>query len=227
MPSEAPNSPPLCCAVIVFAKAPVAGFAKTRLIPALGAQGAAALALHMLQQAVAQAVAARFGPVEVCCTPNTHHAAFQALALAHSPVVALTNQGDGDLGQRMRGAFQRALQQHDAAILIGTDVPALDAAYLHGARAALERAPVVLGPAMDGGYTLVGLRKPSARVLTALFDNMTWSTPQVLQETRQRLQQIGVAHEALPVLHDVDEAIDLIQVTNWPLMPMEYRHTAI
>lgn len=194
------------CTVLVFAKAPVAGYAKTRLAPALGAAGAARLAERLLERAVVAACAAELGEVQLCCTPDTGHPAFQRLAHAHG--VALLDQGEGDLGARMDAALAGALQDHDRALLIGTDAFGLDAAYLRLAAAALDDHDAVFGPALDGGYTLVGLRRAAA----GLFDGIAWSTPQVMRQTRQRLASLGLTHAELPALADVDEPADLRHV---------------
>lgn len=194
------------CRVIVMAKAPVAGYAKTRLIPALGAEGAAQLAQRLLRHAIAQALAAGVGPVDLCCAPDAQHAVFAELAgEAH---VSLSEQGDGDLGARMSRALECALATHERALLIGTDAPALDAAYLHAARDRLADHDAVLGPAVDGGYTLIGLR----RFEPSLFEAMPWSTPQVLAITRERLRAAGLRHAELPPLHDIDEPADLVHL---------------
>lgn len=194
--------------LIVFAKAPVAGFAKTRLIPALGATGAAALAARLLAHAVDAATAAALGPVEVCATPDATHPAFASLAGR----VSLSVQGEGDLGARMARAFERALGVGPAGtarcLLIGTDAPGIDAAYLRAAAAALDRGDAVFGPALDGGYTLVGLRRPAP----ALFTGMRWSTPQVMAETRARLGRLGLRATELAPLSDIDEPADLVHL---------------
>ncbi len=194
------------CRVIVMAKAPVAGHAKTRLIPALGAEGAAQLAQRMLRHAIAQALAAEVGPVELCCAPDARHADFAELAA--DARVMLSEQGEGDLGARMARALQRALATHDRVLLIGTDAPALDAAVLRVARERLADHDAVLGPAFDGGYTLIGLR----RFVPALFEAMPWSTPQVLARTRERLHAAGLHHAELAPLHDIDEPADLVHL---------------
>ena len=185
-----------------MAKAPVPGQAKTRLIPRLGPDGAARLAERMLRRAVEQAVDARIGSVELCCTPDASHPAF--VQLAHGGV-RLSEQGDGDLGVRMSRAIASALQQQDAVIVIGTDTPALDAAVLRRARDALVDHDAVFAPAADGGYTLVGLRAPAPR----LFDDIPWSTRQVMRVTRERIAAVGLRHAELPTLHDIDEPADL------------------
>ena len=192
------------CAVIVFAKAPVAGTVKTRLAGALGAEGTARLAARMLEATAASAREAALGPVEVCCAPDASHPAFIALTRTPSPVT-LTEQGDGDLGRRMHRAFERVLATQAAAIVIGTDAPALDATYLRDAAAALQQHDAVIGPAVDGGYALIGLRRPAA----ALFEAVEWSTPRVLAQTRERLGRLGLTWAELAPLHDIDEPADL------------------
>jgi rSAM/selenodomain-associated transferase 1 len=193
-------------AVILFAKAPVAGYAKTRLIPALGAQGAADLAQRLMYAALAHAVNARLGPVELCVTPDRTHRAFADAVARHG--VVLTEQGDGDLGERMARAFERVLRTQPRALLIGTDAPGLDAAYLRAAAQALHDQDAVFGPAADGGYTLVGLQQPQPR----LFNAMRWSHDQVMAHTRERLAQLRLRHAELPVLHDVDVPADLVHL---------------
>jgi rSAM/selenodomain-associated transferase 1 len=193
-------------AVIVFAKAPVPGTAKTRLIPALGAEGAAALAARMLDHTAAMAAASAPDTLEVCAAPDASHPAFQTLARTHC--LNLTIQGDGDLGQRMHRAFQRSLAQHAHAVLIGTDAPALDAATLRAARAALDTHDAVFVPALDGGYALIGLRAPQA----SLFEGIAWSTAEVMSQTRVRLQAARLRWHELPAVADVDEPADLIHV---------------
>lgn len=189
--------------IIVMAKAPVAGYAKTRLIPALGAEGAAHLAQRLLDHALVQARAAGFGAVELCCAPDALHSAFSAQALQGG--VVLTPQGEGDLGARMQRAFERGLASATNVILIGTDAPALDAAGLRVAAAALESSDAVLTPAADGGYALLGLRQAVPR----LFECMPWSTDRVLALTRERLAECGLRHAELPAVHDIDEPADL------------------
>jgi rSAM/selenodomain-associated transferase 1 len=201
------------CAVIVFAKAPLPGHAKTRLAVALGDAGAALLAERMMHATVDAAVAADVGPVQLCVTPDADHPAFAAAQQRHA--ITITDQGDGDLGERMARAFRRVLASHGRALLIGTDAPQLDAAYLRAAAGALDGADAVLGPASDGGYTLVGLKRPAPR----LFLQMRWSHESVMSQTRQRLAQLQLRHAELPVLHDVDEPADLVHLPPHLLPP--------
>ena len=210
-------SPDRSTRLIVFAKAPAAGQAKTRLIPALGREGAAALAARLLDQTVAQAAAAAArlgGGVELCVTPGLDHPQFAALQARHG--LELSVQGEGDLGQRMHRALARALQHHTTAVLIGTDAPALDAAMLEAAAAALALHDAVFVPALDGGYALVGQRRPCA----TLFEGMAWSTPQVMAATRERALQAGITWAELPAVADIDEPADLVNLpAGWLPMP--------
>lgn len=195
----------MSCTILIFAKAPVAGLAKTRLIPALGPEGAATLAEKMLQHAVSQALASGCGPVELCVTPDATHGAFARQVAQSGGVLRLSEQGVGDLGQRMDRALTRTLRQHGSAILIGTDAPALDAQVLRGAAQALISHDVVFVPALDGGYALVGLTHPQPE----LFADMVWSTPRVMAESRARLQAAGLRWAELDPVADIDEPADL------------------
>jgi rSAM/selenodomain-associated transferase 1 len=196
----------LSSALIVFAKAPVAGQVKTRLIPALGAAGAAALAERLLAHALAAAAAAGFDSVELCAAPDAGHPALQRLARQHG--LRLAAQGEGPLGARMQRALARALVLHRRALLMGSDLPGLDAACLRRAAAALDTHDAVFVPALDGGYGLVGLRRPAPQ----LFEDMRWSTPQVMQHTRQRAAALGLRVAELEPLADIDVPADLVHL---------------
>ncbi|MDO9033537.1 MAG: TIGR04282 family arsenosugar biosynthesis glycosyltransferase [Hydrogenophaga sp.] len=189
--------------IVIFAKAPVAGLAKTRLIPALGAQGAARLAAVLLSHAVEQALASGVGPVELCMTPAPHDPLWSGLV----PQTLLTwsDQGDGDLGARMARAAQRALEAGEPVLLMGTDCPDLTAGRIREAAASLIAADATLVPAFDGGYVLLGLNHFDA----SLFAGIAWSTATVAQETRRRVEQLGWSLQNLPTLHDIDEPADL------------------
>jgi uncharacterized protein len=188
-------------AVAVLAKAPLAGFAKTRLIPVLGAQGAALLQTRLIARAVATACAAGIGPVTLWATPDEGHPALQAIAGEH--LVGLARQREGDLGERMLGAIEAA---RAPALVIGTDCPALASNHLRAAADILRAGTdAVIIPAEDGGYALIGLRAPAP----ALFSDMRWSTPGVMEETRRRLQRLGLSWQEPVTLWDVDLPADL------------------
>ena len=192
--------------LIIFAKAPVAGAAKTRLIPALGAAGAAALAERLLEHAVVAGVAANLGGVELCVTPADTHPALVRQQARHG--LTLTLQGDGDLGARMDRALTRALRDNGRVLLIGTDAPALDAAMLRRAAGALAEADAVFVPALDGGYALVGVCRPAPE----LFADVVWSTAQVMQQTRERAAASGLRLAELPAVNEIDEPSDLVHL---------------
>lgn len=194
------------CLLIIFAKAPLAGYAKTRLAPALGEAAAARLASRMLEHTLASALESALGQVELCCSPDMTHPQFQLAA--RNPAVTLSHQGDGGLGGRMQQALARGLARHRNVILIGTDAPALDAAVLRQAAVALYGHDAVVAPAADGGYALVGL----SRFAPGLFDDIAWSTPEVMAQTRSRATTLGLTLCELATLHDVDEPQDLVHV---------------
>lgn len=189
--------------IVVFAKAPLAGFAKTRLIPALGQQGAADLAMRLLEHTLYQALESQIGTVELCVTPSATDSVWQAMCLPSG--VRLTDQGEGDLGARMARAAERVIDAGEAILLIGTDCPQLDADQLRRAALALQHAQATLVPAFDGGYVLLGL----TRFDSSVFSGITWSTDSVMNETMARLNRLGWRVKTLPTLHDIDEPSDL------------------
>lgn len=190
--------------IIVLAKAPVAGLAKTRLIPALGAQGAARLAARLLGHAVQQALASGVGPVELCVSPAPQDPVWEGLLPPH-PALQFSDQGEGDLGERMARAAQRGLARGRPVLLMGTDCPDLSADRLREAAQQLHRHDAVLVPAHDGGYVLLGLQ----RFDPGLFSGIAWSTASVAGATVERIARLGWTLAALPTLHDIDEPGDL------------------
>jgi rSAM/selenodomain-associated transferase 1 len=191
--------------VLVFAKAPVPGRVKTRLIPALGASGAAELHRQLVVRTLRTAMAAALGSVELWCAPDASDAFF--LACAKEFGVNLRVQGRGDLGSRMARALRSALTNGSPALLIGSDCPALNAQYLRDAAAACASGhDAVFSPAEDGGYVLIGLaRSPPA----GLFGDIAWGSASVMQETRRRLTQLGWRWHEMATLWDVDRPEDL------------------
>jgi rSAM/selenodomain-associated transferase 1 len=185
----------------MLARAPVVGRVKTRLIPALGAQGACDLQQLLLERALrlpAEGFHERFLWLD-----DLPDADLQALA--QNLGWTLVEQPAGDLGERMRRIATLGLAESDAVILIGNDCPALDGGYLQAACGALQDNSVVIGPAEDGGYVLLGLRSMAA----TLFSDMPWGSEHVLNLTLQRLQQMEWHPALLPALWDVDRPEDL------------------
>ncbi|HYN28075.1 MAG TPA: TIGR04282 family arsenosugar biosynthesis glycosyltransferase [Burkholderiales bacterium] len=189
--------------VLIFARAPVAGNVKTRLIPLLGDHGAAALYRSLVERALSVARGSGVGPVELWCTPTTDDDFF--ISCRDRFDVALHPQGEGDLGARMLNAFEDALTRSRHVLLTGSDCPSLTPADLRAAARALrEGRDAAFGPAEDGGYVLVGL----AQAVPALFDAMRWGTTSVMEETRQRLRNLAWHWHELPVHWDVDRPQD-------------------
>lgn len=189
--------------IIIFAKAPLPGLAKTRLIPALGAEGAARLARRMLDHSLREALAAGADAVELCMTPNPKDKAW--LDFEPPRPVMLSDQGDGSLGERLTRASERALTASDSVLLIGTDCPTLNAAILHDAFEALQTSDAVIAPAMDGGYVLLGFK----RFDPSLFEGIAWSTSSVAEATRQRIADLSWRLREFTALRDIDEPEDL------------------
>lgn len=190
--------------IVIFAKAPLPGFAKTRLIPALGANGAANLAARLLAHTVQEAIAAAVGPVELCLTPSIADSrAWENITLVQG--ICCSEQGEGDLGQRLARAARRVLANGEVVLLIGTDCPQLDASLLRQAAKSLTQYDSVLLPTYDGGYALLGL----TRFHASLFTQVAWSTASVSATTQARILDLGWTVDELPRLNDIDEPADL------------------
>ena len=190
--------------LIVFARAPVPGKAKTRLAAAIGAEAAARLHARLVERAVATAVAARAGAVELHCAPDARHPFFARLAARYG--VALRAQGRGEVGARMHRALARALRgAAAAAVLVGCDCPVLRASDLRRALRELRAgADAVFAPAEDGGYVLVGLRRSAPQ----LFSGIEWGSARVMSATRERLRELGWSWRELRQVWDVDRPED-------------------
>jgi rSAM/selenodomain-associated transferase 1 len=188
--------------LLVFAKAPRPGVAKTRLIPLLGAEGAAALQARLIKHTLKTVRRASLGPVELHGSPADDDF-LRYCAAAYG--ADLLEQQEGDLGMRMAAALSYALGYGRCALLIGTDCPAMTASHLRRAAHALKDAhDAVFIPTEDGGYALVGLARYDSRI----FEDIAWSTSSVMQETRNRLRSLGWRWAELETLWDVDEPRD-------------------
>jgi rSAM/selenodomain-associated transferase 1 len=187
-------------AVAILAKAPIPGTAKTRLIPSIGAHAAAVLQERLTERTVATALAAAVGPVTLWCAPDPSHPSFRDLVVRHA--VTLKRQPAGDLGARMLAAMAAGGRP---TLVIGSDCPACTAENLRAAANALHDADVVLIPAEDGGYVLIGARVAHPQ----LFAGIAWGSASVLAETRARTAALGLTCSELPTLWDVDTEADL------------------
>lgn len=190
----------------IFARHWTPGQAKTRLAARCGNEGAARLQLAFLTCLVGR-LAKVTQSQTLAITPEESRDEFVALAGPEWDVVA---QGAGNLGQRMERFFRwSARQGGEKTVLIGSDLPTLAACEIAPVWAALDRYPVALGPAADGGYYLIGLR---GDVMPPLFQEIEWGTNRVWPETIARLNRAGIPYFALPERYDIDEWPDLIRL---------------
>ncbi|HEY3326399.1 MAG TPA: TIGR04282 family arsenosugar biosynthesis glycosyltransferase [Novimethylophilus sp.] len=191
-------------ALLVFARAPVAGQAKTRLIPALGPAGAAELHTRLVRLTLKNAVEAGIGPVTLWCAPDDRHPFFNE-CVREFGVGLQVQQGD-DLGQRMAHALACGLRTSREVLLIGTDCPALGPDILrHAAQRLSENVSAVFVPAEDGGYALIGVRDG----VPAVFDGIAWGSDTVMEHTRSHLRSRLLDWQELPTLADVDTPQDM------------------
>ena len=190
--------------LIVFARAPLPGRVKTRLVPRLGEWGAARLQARLTRQTLRTALAARCAALELHGTPRARHPFF--LECRKHFRLRLQQQRGRDLGERMYRALAAALRRYAAALLIGTDCPVLRPQELRRATRLLRGGcDVVLSPAEDGGYALIGVRRVSWR----LFDGIAWGESGVYAQTAERLSALGYRWRALCKVWDVDRPADL------------------
>lgn len=191
--------------ILVFARAPAAGSCKTRLIPRYGRRGAAKVYRKLVQRTIRSASAAGCGPLQLWATPATSHPYFTALRRQWGLV--LRRQPGGDLGRRMSRALSQVLREGaPAALLVGTDAANLGAEDLRAAaRALLDGADAVLQPAADGGYVLIGLRRPVGSAL----QGVNWSSGREFRQTRTRLIRRGLSVASMPERWDIDHPSDL------------------
>jgi len=186
----------------VFAKAPVAGHVKTRLIGDIGAQDACTLYLELLQQTL-QLADHHAAKVQLYCAPDEQHDFFQCSAQRYS--LELCSQVGDDLGDKMLSALKDGLETHSKVVLIGSDCPVLTSSYLSEAFNALETTDVVLGPAEDGGFVLIGC----CLTQLGMFNGVHWGNSNVLEYTLNALNNVGLDYQLLTTLWDVDRLDDL------------------
>lgn len=191
-------------AIAVLAKAPIPGLAKTRLIPRIGQQGAAAVHALMVRRTLRAALFSNFSSVSLWCAPSQEHPFFQTCRTDER--IRLLDQPQGDLEDRMLVALQTHLATDSFVVLVGTDCPSLSPTHLRCARAALAGGlDAVFLPTRDGGYAAIGLR----RVHRRLFESMPWGTSEVMAETRRRVHELSWTCGELPSVRDVDHPCDL------------------
>lgn len=190
--------------IAVFARAPELGKVKTRLLPVLGAESVLQLYTAMLNRTLSLVTTSGLAPISLWVTSNPSHEIFRT----YCPDTKIFLQSGGDLGQRMAHCVAELLSKPDTdyMVLIGTDCPALTKDYLRAALTALQKGQdCVLGPARDGGYVLIGLRRP----IPALFRDIDWSTSRVLAQTLERIARMELRFTLLEEHWDVDDSADL------------------
>ncbi len=195
--------------LIVFTRFPVAGTTKTRLIPALGAKGAADLQRQMTEHTLAQVSSARITP-ELSIEIRYADSDTEQMQNWLGPKYVYHPQGGGDLGRRMSSAFEDAFQNGaDQVALIGTDIPEIAATTLECAFDMLTHADLALGPARDGGYYLIGLHRKTFATTRILFAGINWGGSSVLADTLKIAAVSGLRTRLLEELADVDHPEDL------------------
>ena len=195
--------------VMQFARAPIPGRVKTRLQPAL--DSAAVCELHCALVTHTYKKLEQLHDCELELWVSEPHEFFNGL-VGHSGA-PIHVQTKGDLGEKMAHAISFGLQSYDRVVLVGSDCPAIDKCYvLESLEVLSDQVPVVLGPAADGGYALVAMGKMDSRV----FEQVQWGTDQVLEQTRERLRQIGWQWRELAVVADIDRPDDLALLKAYP-----------
>ena len=208
-PQVSTQHQPRSTALVIFAKAPIPGQVKTRLCPPLTHDEAATLhgsfVLDTLERTKAAVTRLKL-PFDryLACTPSSTLVFFKIMEERQG--VKLIDQEGEDLGTRMHRAFEILFKHgYHHVLIVGTDVPSLPLSYYQQALELLAKHDLVLGPALDGGYYLIGLNQSAP----ALFENMPWSTDRVLPLTRAKADSLGLRMAFLPEWRDIDRMEDL------------------
>ena len=196
--------------IVILCKAPIAGTVKTRLVPPLTNEEAMGFHIELATRIISMTQTSGLAPVRLWGAPDLNHPFFEQVVDAR--VTTTSVQEGRDLGERMDVAIARSLAEPEvtSAILIGTDCINLDEAYLECALQSLVDSEACLGPAEDGGYGLIGLRKPESRV----FEGMEWGTDSVCAETARAMNKCFDNWQLLSLLWDVDRPEDLERYNN-------------
>jgi rSAM/selenodomain-associated transferase 1 len=188
----------------IFCKAPVLGKVKTRLIHKIGSNAALDLYKQMFERLIGDFLLDT-RQTELWISSDKGHEFFEQYA-----VPRFLQVGAG-LGARMSGALRDGLARHESVILVGTDLPLINKSYVDKAVSSLRNHDVVLGPAEDGGYGLVGVKAD----IPDLFSNINWGTEKVLSQTCKKLNRGGLGYSLLPLIWDVDRPEDLQRYNAW------------
>ena len=188
----------------IFCKAPVLGKVKTRLIHKLGARAALDLYQQMFERLIAELSATRFN-TELWISPDKAHVFFDPYT------VPRFQQAGTNLGVRIKAALSNGLTRHESVILVGTDLPLINRSYIELAVNAFRDHDVIIGPAEDGGYGLVGVKGEPPDI----FSDIDWGTERVLSQTCAKLNSHGLKFGLLPLIWDVDLPADLPRYEAW------------
>jgi uncharacterized protein len=191
-------------ALILFAKSPEPGQVKTRLISGVGRRHAAHIYEKLLTRTLNIAMKSEFSEIQIWVNGNLEHRYFKRLKKRH--YVKLYRQQGKDLGQRMSNAIDSALRRFSSVVLIGTDCPSLTSDDLKLAKQYLLQTNVVLGPAKDGGYYLIGLKENNGHI----FSGIKWGSKSVFTETCSKIEEVYEDYKLLPMRWDVDVPRDLL-----------------
>ena len=189
--------------LVIFAKAPIIGKVKTRLIPALGAEGACEFYQEMAHNIIVNLAESEICQVKIYSHLDSTHQFFKDLEISNA--LKVYPQHGNNLGERMFQAIKNSLINFSKVIVIGTDCPEYSAYYLESAIQALDRKDVVIGPATDGGYVLIGMKTAEPHV----FARINWGGKTVLDNTVERIVESSLSYELLSPLHDIDVPADL------------------
>ena len=187
----------------IFTKTPVPGTVKTRLIPHLGDDAACDLYLSLLHKTLYTSIATSVDAIHIHCYPKPEEKYFKHYL--NDPRISLHQQIGLDLGERMAHAMQNSLRHYDACLIIGCDCPSLQPADIDQALQFLETHQVVIGPAQDGGYYLIGSREYQQ----GIFHDIEWGTEAVYTQTCEKFKQLNINWQELPEYNDIDSIEDL------------------
>jgi len=190
-------------ALLVFAKAPIAGHAKTRLIPKLGSTGAANLHQNLVRHTLDNLVYPNYWDTLLWCAEDMEHDFFQQCSADYN--LELFSQWGGDLGQRMYHAAKFCLKKYDSICIVGTDCPMLNSDNISQAFDALDYVDIGFNPAEDGGYVLISTNVIERKI----FEGIDWGTSHVMAQSLEKAKQLNLETKRLDTLWDVDNPADL------------------
>ena len=191
------------CIILVFAKAPIAGTVKTRLVPHITHEQAAELQQELIHDRLQMCRSSRLCDIQLWCSPDVNHEFFGVCSDLYG--VTLRQQKGDELGERMMNAIKQSLTNNKKVIIIGTDAPALDAELLDKAITALNQRQIVLVPAEDGGYVLLGAVVHNDKLL----EGVSWGEVDVLSNTCSNIERLNLSYELVDQCWDVDRPEDL------------------